>query len=138
MKTWGTSPHYIPTDEYINCTFAPLDEQKMKLFSDECDRKCKQVDCYAEFYGSQLVFGFHVLEDYTIYALRLPRVPDLVVNYEPLILFAEYLAMMASIVSLWSGLPAYSLFGICKSLSVAVLGCHKRRAKLTDLRNPHS
>lgn len=86
------------------------------FFSDECDRKCKQIDCRFELFESEVALSAYI-GDWAVfvsavYALRLPRVPDLIVNYEPLMIFAGYLAMMASIVSLWLGLSVYSLFDI--------------------------
>lgn len=68
-----------------------------------------QVDCHTEFYESQIAVSYPCGEyGYcVICSLTVPRAPDLTVNYEPL-MFAEYLAIMASITGLWLGLSDYS------------------------------
>lgn len=113
----GGLPHHIPIVEGVNEPFAPYQAKNFDVFSKECDRQCKQNDCRLEFYESQLSIAVEQSNmDWTVYSLRLPRVPDVIINYEPLMLFAEYLAMMASILGLWLGLSVYSMFDMLKSV----------------------
>lgn len=109
----GRLPPRVAYTSVDDIPFAGTESNNTHLYSDECESKCKQIDCkIVRYAGIQKISLRYDDLPVTVWALQLPNEPDIVVNYKPLMLFAEYLAMMASILGLWLGLSVYSLFEI--------------------------
>ena len=94
-----------------------------------CMNQCRQVACLNELYTSRTVQKFR---GQTMIMLLAPTEPDIVINYRPKLVFAEFMALWSSLVGLWYGLSAFSFF--VHSQDLVLKGLLGRQVTFTNVK----
>ena len=83
-----------------------------------CAAECRQMACQIVSF-KPITVARSPLNGFAM-TLMLPIEPDIVINYKPKLVVAEFIALLASTVGLWLGFSAYSLMSHFQAFFVAV------------------